>query len=135
MRVQVDGKEIFDGRALVFVGNISRYAVGLEILSRADIGDGLLDICIYKCGSKLRLLKHSAMTMLGQHTYGADVIYHQGKSITVSSDVADIHSEIDGDPGPDLPVQIEVIPHAVNVMVLEGAGPAGIRTRIVRAIG
>jgi len=28
-----------------------------------------------------------------------------------------------------------VIPQAVNVMVPEGAKPAGIRTRIIRAIG
>jgi hypothetical protein len=34
-----------------------------------------------------------------------------------------------------LPVRIEVIPQAVNVMVPEGAKPAGIRTRIIRAIG
>jgi len=46
-----------------------------------------------------------------------------------------IKTEIDGDPGPALPVQINVIPHAVNCIVPEGAKPAGIRTRIIRAIG
>ncbi len=135
MRVEVDGKEIFDGPGLVFVGNISRYAVGLQILHHADFGDGLLDICIYKCASKVHLVKHSVMTALKQHAFGSDVIYHQGKNITVSSDATDIASEIDGDPGPDLPVQIKIIPQAVNIMVLEGAKPAGIRTRIIRAIG
>ncbi len=135
MRVEVDGEEIFDGPGLVFVGNISRYAVGLQILHHADFGDGLLDICIYKCGSKVHLAKHSVMTALKQHAFGSDVIYRQGKNIMVSSDATDIASEIDGDPGPDLPVQIKVIPQAVNVMVIEGAKPAGIRTRIVRAIG
>lgn len=135
MKVEVDGKEIFDGPGLVFVGNISRYAVGLEILRHADLSDGLLDICIYKCASQVHLAKHSVMTILKQHSYGSDVIYRQGKSIAISSDATDIASEIDGDPGPDLPVQINVIPHAINVMVLEGAKPAGIRTRIIRAIG
>ena len=41
MKVEVDGQEIFDGQGLVFVGNISRYAVGLQILHHADFGDGL----------------------------------------------------------------------------------------------
>jgi len=135
MKVQVDGQQIFDGRALVFVGNISRYAVGLQILHYADFGDGLLDVCIYKCTSQVHLLKHSLMTVLKQHTHGADVIYRQGKNITVSSHVPDIATEIDGDPGPALPIQIEVIPQAVNCLVPEGARPAGIRTRIIRALG
>jgi len=135
MKVEVDGQEIFDGRGLVFVGNISRYAMGLQVLHYADFSDGLLDVCIYKCASQVHLLKHSIVTILKQHADSGDVIYRQGKNITVSSDATDIQTEIDGDPGPALPVQIEVIPQAVNCVVPEGAKPAGIRTRIIRAIG
>jgi len=135
MKVEVDGEEIFDGHGLVFVGNISRYAVGLQILHYADFGDGLLDVCVYKCASQLHLAKHSLMTILKQHADSRDVIYRQSKNISVSSETDCIATEIDGDPGPALPVQIEVIPQAVNVMVPEGAKPAGIRTRIIRAIG
>jgi len=135
MKAEVDGEQIFNGHGLVFVGNISRYAVGLQILHDADFGDGLLDVCVYKCASQLHLAKHSLMTILKQHADSRDVIYRQGKNISVSSKTDCIATEIDGDPGPALPVQIEVIPQAVNVMVPEGAKPAGIRTRIVRAIG
>ena len=135
MKVQIDGRDVFDGPGLVFVGNISRYAVGLAILHRADFSDGLLDVCIFKCASRAHLLKHSLWTALKRNLHRPDVIYHQAKNITVSSDTPDIETEIDGDPGPALPVQINVIPHAVNVMVPEGAKPAGIRTRIVRALG
>ena len=131
----VDGEEIFDGPGLVFVGNISRYAVGLQILHYADYSDGLLDICIYKCASQLHLAKHSLMTILKHHAKRGDVIYRQGKNISVSSSSTRIKTEIDGDPGPALPVQISVIQHAVNCIVPEGAKPAGIRTRIIRAIG
>jgi len=135
MKVEIEGEEIFDGRGLVFVGNISRYGMGLQILHHAEFGDGLLDVCIYKCASRMRLVKHSVMTVVKQHATRGDVIYRQGKNITVSSEVSDIETEIDGDPGPGLPIQIKVIPQAINVMVPEGAKPAGIRTRIVRALG
>jgi len=135
MKVEVDGEQIFDGRGLVFVGNISRYAVGLQILHYADFSDGLLDVCVYKCASHAHLVKHSVMTALKQHADSADVIYRQGKKITVSSEATAIETEIDGDPGPALPVHIEVIPQAVNCLVPEGAKPAGIRTRIIRALG
>jgi diacylglycerol kinase (ATP) len=135
MKVRVDGEDIFDGPGLVFVGNISRYAVGLQILHNADFSDGLLDICIYKCASRIHLVKHSIMTVLKLHTRFRDVIYRQGKNITVTSDVSGIKTEIDGDPGPALPVEISIIPRAVRCIVPEGAKPAGIRTRIIRAIG
>jgi len=134
MKVEVDGEKVFDGRGLVFVGNISRYALGLKILANADFGDGLLDVCIYRCACRTHLVKHSLMTILKQHTHCRDVIYRQGSKITVSSDSKDIKTEIDGDPGPALPVVIEVIPHAVNCVVPEGARPAGIRARIIRAL-
>jgi YegS/Rv2252/BmrU family lipid kinase len=135
MKVEVDGEEIFDGQGLVFVGNISRYAVGLQVLHYADFGDGLLDVCVYKCASQLHLVKHSLMTVLKQHADAGDVIYRQSQNIRVSSKIDSVMTEIDGDPGPALPVQIKVIPQAVNCIVPEGAKPAGIRTRIIRAIG
>jgi len=133
MKVEVDGEEIFNGRGLVFVGNISRYAVGLQILHYADYSDGLLDVCVYKCASRTRLVKHSIMTILKKQTGRSDVIYRQGKKISVSSS-STIDTEIDGDPGPALPVKIKVIPQAVNCIVPEGAKPAGIRTKILRAL-
>ena len=75
------------------------------------------------------------MTVLKQHAKANDVIYRQGKSIKVSSITKSVMTEIDGDPGPALPVHIEVISKAVNCIVPENAKPAGIRTRIIRAIG
>jgi len=134
IKVAVDQEEIFEGQCMVFVGNISRYALGLNILHDADFSDGMLDICIYKCTSQLRLIKHSLLTISKQHTKYKDVIYRQGKTITISSDFAEIHTELDGDPGPGLPVKIEIIPQAINCLVPKGAKPAGIRTRALRIL-
>jgi diacylglycerol kinase (ATP) len=135
MTVEIDGQPVYDGPGLVFVGNISRYAVGLQILHDANYSDGLLDICIYKCASKTHLAKHSLMTIFKHHSRCRDVIYRQGKKISIKSENGKISTEIDGDPGPDLPVEINVIPHAVKCIVPENSKPAGMRTRIKRAIG
>jgi diacylglycerol kinase (ATP) len=132
MNVVVDGQEIFDGPGMVFVGNISRYAIGLQILHYADFSDGLLDICIYRCAGRIHLVKHSVLTVLKHHASRRDVIYQQGRHITVSSAVGGIKTEMDGDPGPSLPVHMEVVPAAVRCMVPPGAKPAGIRARIAR---
>jgi diacylglycerol kinase family enzyme len=132
MTVEVDGVQIFEGRGLVFVGNISRYAIGLNILKGADYSDGLLDVCIYKCAGQMHLVKHSLITIMRQHQRFGDVIHRQGRFITVSSANPDLPTEVDGDPGPAVPAQITVVPNAVRLMVLEGAKPAGIRRHIMR---
>ena len=133
--VDVDGENIHNGPGLVFVGNISRYAIGLQILRRADYSDGLLDVCIYKTASQLHLLKHSVLTLFKHHDNAKDVVYRQGKTVKITGCPSLINSELDGDPGPALPVEIKMIPHAVKVLVPPNAKPAGIRTRLMRALG
>lgn len=133
--VDIDGERVHDGPGMVFVGNISRYAMGLQILRRADFGDGLLDVCIYKTASQIHLLKHAVLTLLKNHVDAKDVIYQQGKIIKITGAPSVVNSEIDGDPGPTLPVEIKLIPQAVKVLVPPNAKPAGIRTRLMRALG
>lgn len=135
MKVTVDREMIFDGRGMVFVGNISRYALGLQILKKADYGDGLLDVCIYRCSNQAHLLKHAAFTIAKLHTRGSDVIYRQGKEIRIDSDPIPIYSQIDGDAGPLLPADIKIIEKAIKVLVPPNSKPAGIRTRLRRMIG
>jgi diacylglycerol kinase (ATP) len=132
--VEVDGEKVFDGQGLVFVGNISRYALGLNILEHADYSDGLLDVCVYKCSHRSHLVKHSVWTIFQQHHGCGDVVYRQGRNITVNSSNPKLATEIDGDPGPAVPVSISIIPKAVRMMVPEGAKPAGIRAQILRAL-
>ena len=134
MKVEVDGEEVFNGRGLVFAGNISRYAAGLQILHYADYSDGLLDVCIYKCASHLHLVKHSLMTSLKKHADMGDVIYRQCKNTKITSD-NEIQTEMDGDPGVALPVDIKIMPQAIKILVPRNAKPAGIRTRIKRILG
>lgn len=129
--VEMDDKLIFSDRGIVIFGNISRYALGLPILISANYSDGLLDICICKCGNKLVLLYHSLLTILKLHQRNKGVIYKQCKKIKIYSD-SFVRTEIDGDPGPPLPLEISVIPHAVNILVPPKGKPIGMRRRIFR---
>ena len=91
-------------------------------------------MCIYKCGGRTHLAKHAIFTVLKRHANCRDVIYQQGKDIKITSAVETIKTEIDGDPGPALPLRISVMPRAVKCVVPPGAHPAGIRARIIRAL-
>ncbi|MFI4913274.1 MAG: class IV adenylate cyclase [Sedimentisphaeraceae bacterium JB056] len=113
--VIADGKEIFRGSGMMFAGNISRYATGLRILKEADFGDGLLDVCIFPCKGKQDILKYFSMTMLQIHTRAAEVVYKKCRKLQVEPLNNQILTQIDGDPGPSLPLDIQIVPSTVQV--------------------
>ncbi len=105
LSVHADGQVVFEGEGLVFIGNMPRYGVGLSILKNAVVDDGLLDICIFRCRSRLKLLSHAFRTACGRHLSSSDVLYSRAREIRVSSDVP-VPFEVDGDDGGDLPADI-----------------------------
>ncbi len=129
--IEVDDRVVFADRGFAIFGNISRYALGIPILQAADFGDGLLDICIYKCSNQFQLAYQSLMTILKSHRRCKSVIYKQCKKIKISSN-SYIRSELDGDPGPELPLEISIVPQAVKVLVPPKGKPVGMRRRIFR---
>lgn len=135
MQVIADGKEIFNDRGMVFVGNLSRYAIGLNIFKHADFGDGLLDVCIFRCHDQAHLIGHSINVLLKQHEKSKNVIYSQCQTVQITPTDGPVYCQIDGDPGPTLPAYIKVIPQAIRILVPPGAKPAGVRTRLKRMIG
>ena len=129
--VEVEDKVVFSDHGIVIFGNISRYALGLPILQLANYGDGLLDVCIYRCSNKPILLLNSLMTVLKSHRKSKNVIYKQCKKIKIYSDSL-LKTELDGDPGPQLPLEVTIIPQAVKILVPPQGKPVGMRRRIFR---
>jgi diacylglycerol kinase (ATP) len=115
-QVVADG-EVFDQQGLVLVGNISRYAAGLAVLAQADGFDGWLDLAISPYRYRLGLLGHAFKTVVGRGGWDGSVIRRRYKKIRISSSQSDIPVEIDGDPGPSLPLEIEVLPGSTRILV------------------
>ena len=114
--VKADGKVVCDEPALVFIGNISRYAVGLPIVPHADCSDGLLDVCIYKCRRRRELLMHSARTICHRAEMSKNVMRFNCTHLTIDSNDSDVPVQMDGDPGPSLPLDITIVKSAAQVM-------------------
>ena len=129
--VEADDKVIFSDRGIVIFSNISSYAVKLPIMHLADCSDGLLDVCVCGCSGKITLLKLSFLTLLKSLHKSKNVIYKQCKKFKIYSD-SPLRTELDGDPGPDLPLEVTVIPQAVKVLVPPQSKPVGMRKRIFR---
>lgn len=135
IQVELDGQVIFNGLGMVVVGNATRYALGLSVLRHADVSDGLLDVCIFKCTYRPHLLKHYLTVLFKRHTRCSDVIYQQGTRVKVSSPTKKVKTQVDGDPGPPLPADISVVPGALQVMVPKEFKPEGTWRRLFRLLG
>ncbi len=116
MTVTVEGEKIFDDYALVFIGNVSRYAVGLRICRDAVFDDGLLDLVIFTCREQAHLLLHAAWTLLRRHPLKGNVIYKQVRNVKIQTD-RPVPCQIDGDLGPGTPLDVSVLPHRVKLLV------------------
>lgn len=112
-----DGKPVFQQRGVVLIGNISRYATGLCVLSHANGFDGWLDLVIFPCRHRFELLAHAGKILFGRGRFNGSVIRRRCKHITITSKESNIPVEIDGDPGPALPLKIEVIPAATRLLL------------------
>ena len=77
------------------------------------------------------LLLLQLLTVLKSHRKSKNVIYKQCKKIKIYSDSL-VRTELDGDPGPDLPLEVTIIPQAVKVLVPPQGKPVGMRRRIFR---
>lgn len=116
LRVEIDGRRVFEGRGLAFVGNVHRYAIDLRILRDAVCDDGLLDVCIYECAGQERLLAHSALTLMRRHVGRRGVYYHRGRHVRVSA-VEPLPVEIDGELLGETPVEYAILPRAARFVV------------------
>jgi len=85
IRVINDGQLYWEGRGLVFVGNLARYALGLPVVRDARPDDGRLDLCVLPCHGRAGLLGHSLRTMLRTHVEHRSARYTQVRSIRIEA--------------------------------------------------
>lgn len=99
-----------------FVVNLPRYAGGLRIAPLASGKDGLLDVCTFKDGSLWSGLRYLSGVLLGQHASWDDCVTVRASRIRIESDQA-VPLQLDGDPGGYLPVEIDVLPSHLTLLV------------------
>ena len=116
LHIIADGKEIFHDHGLAFVGNISRYAVGLRVCRDAQFDDGLLDLVVFTCQEQTALMLHATWTLLRMHPLKGNVIYRQVKQVRIETD-REAPSQVDGDLGPTPPLDISISPKRVKLLV------------------
>ena len=99
-----------------FIFNVPRYAMNLPILGDADPVDGELDYCTFRGGNLFRGLFYLTAVLLRQHRGWKYSKFGRFKKVLIESD-GEVPYQLDGDPGGMLPVEIEVVPQFLRVLV------------------
>ncbi len=99
-----------------FIFNTPVYAVGLGICPEAVPYDGQLDVTTFEGGSFWQGLMHLSAVILGQHKNLAGVESVRSPCLTVEAE-QDVPFQVDGDPGGSLPVEIQILPERLSMMV------------------
>ncbi|HUS92506.1 MAG TPA: diacylglycerol kinase family protein [Phycisphaerae bacterium] len=116
LRIVADGQEVFDDQGLAFIGNISRYSVGLRICRDAEFDDGLLDLVVFSCREQTALMLHATWTLLRRHPLKGNVTYCRAKEIRIETPHP-VPSQVDGDLGPTTPLDISVAPERIRLLI------------------
>lgn len=100
----------------VFVFNLPCYGGGPCVTPKADGTDGLLDFCALRSRSFWRGLWFAGSAVLGRQERLRDCVARRIRRIRLTSDEP-VPYQIDGDPGGTLPLEVEVLPGRVAVVV------------------
>jgi diacylglycerol kinase family enzyme len=102
-----------------FAFNLPCYGGGLarfDIAPDANGADGLLDVCSLREGHWWSSLKYVAAVSLKMHRRLSDWSFRRVQRVRVTSD-AHVPYQLDGDPGGFLPLDLEILPGRLTLVV------------------
>jgi len=122
---QSSGENLFRDQATVraawlFAFNLPRYAANLPFCPLALDADGLIDICAFRHGGLWRSMGYFWRLWWGQHQRMAEFRHVRSRHFRLSS-TGVVPYQLDGDPGGVLPLEVEVLPERLLLIVPAGA--------------
>lgn len=116
VRVQMPCEEVI--ARFVVAGNASSYGGGFRITPMAKLTDPHLDICMFESGFRGDYLRYAMAALMGFHPEMKGVIYRKVRSALITSAApTDAPVQLDGEVTGGLPLLLEVVPDAVNLLV------------------
>ena len=114
-----NGDETIETDAVMFfVSNTSSVGGFRNLMSRADVTDGLLDVMVLKKMERTEIMPLFGKIIVGDHINSDKVIYFQATDFSIEAPDAEstITLDLDGEKGPSLPIRISCVPRAINLV-------------------
>ena len=103
---------------LVFNG---KTAGNLNLAYKSELDDGYLDVIIFKAIPLPKSLPILISTLRGEHldhNFEDDLLYFKTKNLVIECD-DDLVTDIDGEKGPDFPLNIECINNGIEILGID----------------
>ena len=115
-RLDIDGEPLDTEGLLVAVANNTSLGGGLRLTPTARLDDGLLDVMVVTPVSRLRFLRLFPLAARGAHLHLPQVSTRRARTVVVDA-VQPVVAYADGERIARLPVQVEIVPGALRVLV------------------
>ncbi len=118
LQIESDAFSIDKELLLLLVLNSNTVGTFQNIAPKADLSDGKLDVLLLrKCSlPKLINILLEAYKGKGNHLKSPLIKYHQVKWLKVQSPI-NVQSDVDGEKGPNMPLEIKVIPNKLRIIL------------------
>ncbi len=110
-----EGFEYSNQSWLVMIGNAAAYAWDIRFTSRAQLDDGMLDVCLFPYQNKVASIRQVLEVLTGRHIERGQVEYWKTAGLTIESDEP-VPVQLDGDEWARTPIAIGVLPRALRVL-------------------
>ena len=114
LKVLVDGKEVV-GTGVV-AGNVRCYGSGYVITPEARLEEPMLDVVVFQGRSGFDYLRYLFGVAGGFHVKFKDIVHFHAERLEVVA-TAGQHYQLDGEPAGKVPVQLEIRPNALRVLL------------------
>ena len=116
LKVNIKSDEVnFEGNMYLMLVFNGKTAGNFNLASRADATDGMLDVIVFKAVQIYELIPLFIKVLKGEHLDSDKVIYFKTKHLYVECN-EDIVTDIDGEKGPDFPLDIKCIKGGVKIL-------------------
>ncbi len=125
LRLQGDFGEYVGPAFIAACANTPSYGGAMSIAPDADVHDGLIDICLVTRIAKRRVLRLLPRVMAGSHGTLPEVRMLRSGLVKIAPEDSSSQIEVwaDGEPIGKLPITVESVPNAINVMLPETSPP------------
>lgn len=116
LTITADGQTFEENAILFMISNTKSVGGFKQIAGKADVCDGLFDMIIIRKCELTDMLALSKDILLNRHLDSPFLHYLQASHIEIKANL-DIPIDIDGEPGPKLPLVIDNINQAIQIIV------------------
>jgi len=117
-RLVFDGVELAESAMLVSAGNGVSIGGGMRVTPNALLDDGLLDVLVVRPLSRLSFLRIFPRVFAGTHLTDPRVSVHRAARVRIEeTGTRDVVAYADGERVGRLPLDLEVVPGALRVLV------------------